>query len=56
MNTDPATLFGTLLRENLEASNFYDRCTREQKQAILAQLNKVQDMDAFVRNLPSAVL
>jgi len=56
MDLEPAFTFGTLLSRNEEAAHFYDNCTAEQKQAILAQLDKVPDMEAFVRNLPSAAL
>ena len=55
----PAVTFGQLLRENPQASQFYDRCTPEQRQAILLQLPQFQppaQVRAFVDNLPSAAL
>mgnify|MGYP001082163154 FL=1 len=55
----PAVTFGQLLRENPQASQFYDRCTPEQRQAILLQLPQFQtpaQVRAFVDKLPSAAL
>lgn len=51
-----AVAFGSLLQENPEAAHFYDSCTQAQRQAILAQLDLVPDMAAFVRDLPAAAL
>lgn len=48
----PAYAFGALLRGDAEAALFYDTCTPEQRQALLLQLHNVQDMEAFVHQLP----
>ncbi len=54
-----AVTFGELLQHNPQASAFYDRCTPEQRQAILLQLGQMTNqsqLQAFVDNLPSAAL
>lgn len=54
-----ATQFGRLLRQNPQASQFFDQCTPAQRQAILLQLPQMQtqaQLEAFVENLPSAAL
>ena len=54
-----AVTFGELLQHNPQASAFYDRCTPEQRQAILLQLGQMtsqSQLQAFVDNLPSAAL
>jgi len=54
-----AVTFGELLQKNPQAAAFYDRCTPEQRQAILFQLGQVStqsQLRAFVDNLPSASL
>lgn len=56
---EPAVAFGELLRQNPRAAQFYDNCTSEQRQAILLQLpemKSVNQLQAFVDNLPSATL
>ena len=56
---EPAVTFGALLRQNPKAARFYDRCTPEQRQAILLQLPEMKtesQLRAFVDNLPSATL
>ena len=55
----PAVAFGQLLRQNPQASRFFDSCTSEQRQAILLQLPQLETPEqllAFVENLPSAAL
>lgn len=52
----PAFAFGALLRDDAEAALFYDTCTPQQKQDLLLQLHNVQDMKAFVRQLPKTAL
>ena len=61
MNTNPneLKLFAALLCQDKTASQFYDRCTPAQKQAIYAQIQKIdtkEQMEAFVAQLPSAAL
>lgn len=56
---EPAVAFGSLLRENAEAAQFYDNCTPTQKEAILLQLQEIhspENLKAFVDQLPSAAL
>lgn len=57
MNPDlaPAIAFGTQLRDNHRAAQFYDQCTPAQRQAILLQLHKtpLEDMKQFVEQLPT---
>ena len=51
--------FGTLLRQYPQSSRFYDRCTPQQRQAILDQLPKLTpqaQLQGFVEHLPSAAL
>lgn len=48
----PAAAFGTLLRENEAAANYYDRCTPAEKQDILLHLHEVDDMKSYVEHLP----
>ena len=51
--------FGTLLRQYPQSSRFYDRCTPQQRQAILDQLPKLTSqaqLQSFVEHLPSAAL
>lgn len=55
----PAVAFGQLLRQNPQASRFFDSCTSEQRQAILLQLPQLEtpeQLQAFVEHLPSAAL
>ena len=59
LNMNAAVTFGELLQKNPQASAFYDRCTPEQRNAILLQLgqmNSQSQLKAFVDNLPSASL
>lgn len=56
LNIEPAIAFGALLREDAQAAAYYDSCTREQREAILLQLDSVQDMKAFVQQLPNNAL
>ena len=59
LNMNAAVTFGELLQKNPQASAFYDRCTPEQRNAILLQvhmLNTPDKLKAFVDNLPSAAL
>lgn len=59
LNMNAAVTFGELLQKNPQASAFYDRCTPEQRQAILLQLGQMSSqaqLQAFVDNLPSASL
>ena len=58
-NINAAVTFGELLQTNPKASAFYDRCTPEQRQAILLQLGQMSSQSqlrAFVDNLPGASL
>ena len=51
--------FETLLRQYPQSSRFYDRCTPQQRQAILDQLPKLTSqtqLQGFVEHLPSAAL
>ena len=41
VNMNAAVTFGELLQKNPRASAFYDRCTPEQRQAILLQLGQM---------------
>lgn len=54
---EPFIAFGALLRDDPEASRFYDACTPAQRQAIIRQLplQTPETMPAFVSHLPSAV-
>ena len=57
VNINAAVTFGELLQKNPQASAFYDRCTPDQRQAILLQLGQMtsqSQLRAFVDNLPSA--
>ena len=59
VNMSAAEAFGALLRKDPRAAAFYDRCTPEQRSAILLQLGQLTDLSqlqAFVDNLPSASL
>jgi len=59
VNMNAAVTFGELLEQNPQAAAFYNRCTPEQRQAILFQLGRVStrsQLTAFVNNLPSAAL
>ena len=59
VNMSAAEAFGALLRTDPRAAAFYDRCTPEQRSAILLQLGQLTDLSqlqAFVDNLPSASL
>ena len=59
IDTNAAVTFGELLQKNPQASAFYDRCTPEQRNAILLQLGQItsrSQLRAFVDNLPSASL
>ncbi len=59
VNINAAVTFGELLQKNPQASAFYDRCTPDQRQAILLQLGQMtsqSQLRAFVDNLPSAAL
>ncbi len=59
LNMNAAVTFGELLQKNPQASAFYDRCTPEQRNAILLQLGQMtsqSQLRAFVNNLPSASL
>ncbi|MCI8304059.1 MAG: YdeI/OmpD-associated family protein [Lawsonibacter sp.] len=59
LNMNAAVTFGELLQKNPQASAFYDRCTPEQRNAILLQLGQItsrSQLRAFVDNLPSASL
>ena len=59
LNMNAAVTFGELLQKNPQASAFYDRCTPEQRQAILLQMSQMtsqSQLRAFVDNLPSASL
>ena len=54
-----AAAFGELLNQNPRASAYYDRCTPEQRNAILLQMGQLtswEQLRAFVDNLPSATL
>lgn len=58
-NMNAAVAFGELLNQNPRASAYYDRCTPEQRDAILFQLGQTtswSQLKAFVDNLPSASL
>lgn len=58
-NSNELELFAALLCQNKTASQFYDRCTPTQKQAIYAQIQHIdtkEQMEAFVTQLPSAAL
>ena len=41
LNMNAAVTFGELLQKNPQASAFYDRCTPEQRNAILLQLGQM---------------
>ena len=59
LNMNAAVTFGELLQANPQASAFYDRCTPEQRRAILLQLGQItsrSQLRAFVDNLPSVSL
>ena len=59
VNLRSAVNFGEMLRKNPQASAFYDRCTPEQRSAILLQMGQMTSqaqLRAFVDNLPSASL
>ena len=59
LNMNAAVTFGELLQKNPKAAAYYDRCTPEQRNAILLQvhmLNTPDKLKAFVDNLPSAAL
>ena len=59
VNLRSAVNFGELLRSNPRASAFYDRCTPEQRQAILMQVGQADSaaqLKAILDNLPSAAL
>ena len=59
LNMNAAVTFGELLQNNPQASAYYDRCTTEQRQAILLQMSQMtsqSQLRAFVDNLPSASL
>ena len=56
LNMNAAVTFGELLQKNPRASAYYDRCTPEQRQAILLQLGQMTSQShlrAFVDNLHS---
>lgn len=56
LNMNAAVTFGELLQKNPQASAYYDRCTPEQRQAILLQLGQMtsqSQLRAFVEDLPS---
>lgn len=58
-NPDQAAAFGILLRQNPQASRFFDSCTPTQKEAIMAQLPQLTSqaqLKGFVEHLPSAAL
>ena len=57
LNMNAAVTFGELLQTNPQAAAYYDRCTPEQRNAILFQLGRMtswEQLRAFVDNLPSA--
>ena len=59
VNLRSAVNFGEMLRKNPQASAFYDRCTPEQRSAILLQMGQMTSqaqLRAFVDNLPSMSL
>lgn len=59
LNVNAAVTFGELLQKNPQASAFYDRCTPEQRQAILFQLSRItsqSQLRAFVDNLPGSAV
>ena len=59
VNINAAVTFGEMLEKNPQAAAFYDRCTPEQRQAILLQLGQIStwsQMRAFIDNLPSSAV
>lgn len=51
--------FGMALFQNDEAKNFFESCTKEQQEVIVAQARAIDsknEMKAFVDHLPSAAL
>ena len=59
LNMNAAVTFGELLQKNPRASAFYDRCTPEQRNAILLQMGQMtsqSQLRAFVDTLPRAPL
>ena len=59
VNLRSAVNFGEMLRKNPQASAFYDRCTPEQRSAILLQVgqtNSAAQLKAIIDHLPSAAL
>ena len=57
LNMNAAVTVGELLQKNPQPSAYYDRCTPEQRQAILLQMSQMtsqSQLRAFVDNLPSA--
>lgn len=59
VNLNAAVTFGELLQKNPQASAFYDRCTPDQRQAILLQMSQMDSraqLKAFVDNLPSSAV
>lgn len=53
LDLKPAIAFGTLLREDPEASRYYDGCTPAQRQEIILRLHQIpiEEMPAFVAGL-----